>query len=205
MYLKCFDIWKFYLWFLRRICVVVGNVQELIGRGVGRLADGGDGQAAVGGQEGVQLRAAPAYHLTVGTKICKKSVRQQHSQTPVALDKGIFLYTLRVKSLDLRSVKYDLPLLWKLAMRILCLNFLRMSHFCKNSCICFFPQRTYFGIRQSEILHYNRKKIRLMESNAKCSYLKKFTCKGTLRQVFYLSEAQSSPITPYTSPLTHCY
>jgi hypothetical protein len=32
------------------------------------------------------------------------------------------------------------------------------------------------------------RKIRLIESNAKCCYLKKFTCKGTLRQVFYLSE-----------------
>ncbi len=30
----------------------------------------------------------------------------------------------------------------------------------------------------------NRRQIRLIESNAKCCYLKKFTCKGTLRQVF---------------------
>ncbi len=29
-----------------------------------------------------------------------------------------------------------------------------------------------------------RRKIRLTESNAKCRYLKKFTCKGTLRLVF---------------------
>jgi hypothetical protein len=28
------------------------------------------------------------------------------------------------------------------------------------------------------------RKIRLIESNAKCRYLKKLTCKGTLRQVF---------------------
>jgi hypothetical protein len=28
------------------------------------------------------------------------------------------------------------------------------------------------------------RKIRLIESNAKCRYLKKFTCEGTLRQVF---------------------
>jgi hypothetical protein len=33
-----------------------------------------------------------------------------------------------------------------------------------------------------------RRKIRLIESNAKCRYLKKWTCEGTLRQVFYLSE-----------------
>ncbi len=30
------------------------------------------------------------------------------------------------------------------------------------------------------------RKIRLIECSAKCRYLKKFTCKGTLRQVFYL-------------------
>ncbi len=30
------------------------------------------------------------------------------------------------------------------------------------------------------------RKIRLIKCNAKCRYLKKFTCKGTLRQVFYL-------------------
>ncbi len=29
-----------------------------------------------------------------------------------------------------------------------------------------------------------RRKVRLIESNAKCRYLKKLTCKGTLRQVF---------------------
>ena len=31
---------------------------------------------------------------------------------------------------------------------------------------------------------YTRRKIRLIESNAKCRHLKKFTCKRTLRQVF---------------------
>jgi hypothetical protein len=41
-----------------------------------------------------------------------------------------------------------------------------------------------------------RRKIRLIESNAKCRYMKKCTCKGTLRQVFYLSEAPSPPHTP---------
>ncbi len=49
-----------------------------------------------------------------------------------------------------------------------------------------------------------RRKIRLIESNAKCRYLKKLTCKGTLRQLFYLSEAPSPPMTPYSFPLTHC-
>jgi hypothetical protein len=43
---------------------------------------------------------------------------------------------------------------------------------------------------------FNRRKIRLIESNAKYRYLKKLTCKGTLRQVFYLSEAPSPPMTP---------
>jgi hypothetical protein len=51
--------------------------------------------------------------------------------------------------------------------------------------------------------HDMRRKIRLIECNAKCRYLKKLTCKGTLRQVFYLSEAPSPPMTPY-SPLIHC-
>ncbi len=38
-----------------------------------------------------------------------------------------------------------------------------------------------------------RRKIRLIECNAKCRYLKK-----TLRQVFYLYEAPSPPTTPYS-------
>ncbi len=41
-----------------------------------------------------------------------------------------------------------------------------------------------------------RRKIRLMQSNVKCRYLKKLTCKGNLRQVFYLSKAP----TPYLPP-----
>jgi hypothetical protein len=52
-----------------------------------------------------------------------------------------------------------------------------------------------------------RRKIRLTESNAKCRYLKKLTCKGTLRQVFYLSETPSPPMTPSPPappPITHC-
>ncbi len=44
-----------------------------------------------------------------------------------------------------------------------------------------------------------RRKIKLTESNARCRYLKKLTCKGTLRQVFYLFEASSPPMTHCTS------
>jgi hypothetical protein len=40
-----------------------------------------------------------------------------------------------------------------------------------------------------------RRKIRLIERNAKCRYLKELTCKGTLWQVFYLSEVPSPPMT----------
>ncbi len=46
----------------------------------------------------------------------------------------------------------------------------------------------------------HRRKIRLIESNAKCRYLKKLTCKRTLRQVFYLSEASLSSNDPILSP-----
>ncbi len=45
-----------------------------------------------------------------------------------------------------------------------------------------------------------RRKIRLIESHAKCRYLKKLTLKGTLWQVFYLSEAPSPPMTSYSPP-----
>ncbi len=47
--------------------------------------------------------------------------------------------------------------------------------------------------------------IELIECNAKCRYLNKLTCKGTFRQVFYLSEAPSPFMTSYTSPLTHIF
>jgi hypothetical protein len=40
---------------------------------------------------------------------------------------------------------------------------------------------------------FHRRKIRQKESNAKCSYLTKLTCKGTLRKCVYLSEAPSPP------------
>jgi hypothetical protein len=55
------------------------------------------------------------------------------------------------------------------------------------------------GIKSSKktmlliVVIFGRRKIRLIESNEKCRYLKKLTWKGTLRQVFYLSP-----------PLTHC-
>ncbi len=49
------------------------------------------------------------------------------------------------------------------------------------------------------------RKIRLIESNAKCRYLKKLTCKGTLWQVFYLSESPCPPMTPYSRPLHTVY
>ncbi len=52
---------------------------------------------------------------------------------------------------------------------------------------------------------WDRRKIRLIESNAKCRYLKKLTCKGTLRQVFYLSEAPFPPMTPYSPPAYTLY
>ncbi len=42
-----------------------------------------------------------------------------------------------------------------------------------------------------------RRKIRLIEGNAKCRYLKKFTCKGTLRQVFICLRPRT-PYPPYT-------
>ncbi len=44
----------------------------------------------------------------------------------------------------------------------------------------------------------------LTKKQCQMCYLKKLTCIGTLRQVFYLSDAPSPPMTPYSSPLTHC-
>ncbi len=52
-----------------------------------------------------------------------------------------------------------------------------------------------------EAVGHIRRKIRLIESNDKCRHLKKLTCKGTLRRVFYLSAAHSAPMTPYSPPL----
>jgi hypothetical protein len=53
-------------------------------------------------------------------------------------------------------------------------------------------------------LWLDHRKIKMTESNTKCRrYLKKITCKGTLRQAFYLPEAPSPPMTPYSRPLGH--
>jgi hypothetical protein len=43
-----------------------------------------------------------------------------------------------------------------------------------------------------------RRKVRLIEGNAKCRHLKTITCKGTLRQEYICL----SPRTPYTTPYT---
>jgi hypothetical protein len=61
---------------------------------------------------------------------------------------------------------------------------------------------SFFQNRTALKMGWGRRKIRLIECNAKCRYLKKFTCKGTLLQVFYLSEAPSPPMTPYYPPYT---
>jgi hypothetical protein len=47
-------------------------------------------------------------------------------------------------------------------------------------------------------IHQDHRKIRLREGNAKCRHLKKFTCNGTLRQVFICL----IPRTPYPPPYT---
>jgi hypothetical protein len=54
------------------------------------------------------------------------------------------------------------------------------------------------GKRRYVLVKYVRRKIRLIESNARCLYLKELTCKGTLRQVFYLSEAPPPLHTVYS-------
>ncbi len=48
-----------------------------------------------------------------------------------------------------------------------------------------------------------RRKIRPIECKAKCRYLKKLTCKGTLWQVFYLSEAPLPSYDPILLPPLH--
>ncbi len=65
------------------------------------------------------------------------------------------------------------------------------------------PGYNYNDVAMCELgMGRRRRKIRLIESNAKCHYLKKFTCKGTLRQVFYLSEAPPL-LCPQTPPPLH--
>jgi hypothetical protein len=45
-------------------------------------------------------------------------------------------------------------------------------------------------------MFYSRRKIRLVEDNAKCRHLKFFTCKGTLRQVFIFMRKRTPPPPP---------
>ncbi len=69
------------------------------------------------------------------------------------------------------------------------------------------PPEDSFGKASTFHIEGNkRRKIRLIESNAKHRYLKKFTCKGILRQVFYLSEApyEYDPHTPDPYTLYTC-
>jgi hypothetical protein len=52
---------------------------------------------------------------------------------------------------------------------------------------------------------YQCRKIRLIESNAKCNYPKKMTCKRTLRQVFLSVCCPLSSYDPMPPPLhSHC-
>jgi hypothetical protein len=54
-------------------------------------------------------------------------------------------------------------------------------------------RRVFLGADFEDVL---RRQIRLIEINAKCRYLKKnFTCKGTLRHVFYLPNPPSPSYT----------
>ena len=57
---------------------------------------------------------------------------------------------------------------------------------------------------KTNINRRDRRNIRLIECNAKCCYIDKLTGKGTLRQVFYLSEAPSPPMAPYYPLYTMC-
>jgi hypothetical protein len=45
-------------------------------------------------------------------------------------------------------------------------------------------------------IQYIRRKIRLIEGNAKCRHLRKLTCKGTLRQGVFICPKAQNPI-PY--------
>ena len=67
----------------------------------------------------------------------------------------------------------------------------------------FYLNITFISLEYPEILVIlDRRKIRLIGSNAKRRYLKKLTSKETLRQMFYLSEAPSPPMYPYSPPYT---
>jgi hypothetical protein len=50
----------------------------------------------------------------------------------------------------------------------------------------------------------SRSKIRLIESNAKCRYLKKLTCKGTLRQVFICRRSRILYTLPLNTVCINC-
>ncbi len=45
--------------------------------------------------------------------------------------------------------------------------------------------------------------INYKDTKAGCRYRNKFTCKGALRQVFYLSEATFPPMNPIPPPPLH--
>ncbi len=65
------------------------------------------------------------------------------------------------------------------------------------------PKLRELSCEKSSDIHWKgvgRRKIRLIEGNAKCRHLKKFTCKGTLRQVFIC--LRSPP--PYTLYIRVC-
>ncbi len=51
------------------------------------------------------------------------------------------------------------------------------------------------------LLHWRRRKVRLIEGNAKCCHLKNLTCKATSRQVFICLR----PRTPYPPPPPHTH
>jgi hypothetical protein len=66
-----------------------------------------------------------------------------------------------------------------------------------------FPPVPFIYCVNINVFPFARRKIRLVEGSAEC-HLKKLTCKGTLRQVFYkiyLSEVPSHG--PIFLPLTH--
>ncbi len=96
----------------------------------------------------------------------------------------------------------------KLSIKGECFNFGEETLWCSdaedNGQCCGFLWPTH-ALHIHLQVRLNRRKIRLIESNAKCRYLKKFTCKWTLRQVFYLSEALSPSYHPILPPLHTVY
>ncbi len=95
----------------------------------------------------------------------------------------------------------------KCSVRDLCQTDLYKNIGKNGSLPCPFKEenRQFFGRSQlsrvvDSSVELNRRKIKLIESNAKCGYLK--TCNGTLRQGFYLSDAPSPSMTPYSQSYT---